>query len=137
MANIEVKMTKTIGGSFIVERKETAKLTQEDIDDIMCSALEGGITYWCDKVEVVENRYYGEWAHEQISRGGNLKIHDFEDNEEHFIGLDDFIEGMALALKDGYGENWFVNGALDGSQIDAEMADVIIQFAIWGEVVYG
>lgn len=24
-------------------------LTQEDIDDIMCGALEGGITYWCDE----------------------------------------------------------------------------------------
>lgn len=22
-------------------------LTQEDIDDIMCGALEGGINYWC------------------------------------------------------------------------------------------
>lgn len=28
-------------------------LTQEDIDDIMCGALEGGITYWCDEAKVV------------------------------------------------------------------------------------
>lgn len=26
-------------------------VTEEDVDDIMCSALEGGITYWCDSLE--------------------------------------------------------------------------------------
>lgn len=28
-------------------------LTQEDIDDIMCGALEGGINYWCDEAKVM------------------------------------------------------------------------------------
>lgn len=29
-----------------------AALTQQDIDDIMVSALEGGINYWCRRVVV-------------------------------------------------------------------------------------
>ena len=33
----------------------------EDIDDIMCSALEGGINYWCGKAEV-DGKYLGEYA---------------------------------------------------------------------------
>ena len=28
-------------------------VSQEDIDDIMCGALEGGINYWCRKAEIV------------------------------------------------------------------------------------
>ena len=28
-------------------------ITSEDIDDIMVAALEGGITHWCRRVEVV------------------------------------------------------------------------------------
>ena len=33
-------------------------ITSEDIDDIMVAALEGGITHWCRRVEVVgESRH--------------------------------------------------------------------------------
>lgn len=41
-------------------------VTGEDIDDIMASALEGGITYWCDRAKVDGNSL-GEYASEQIS----------------------------------------------------------------------
>ena len=35
-------------------------ITSEDIDDIMVAALEGGITHWCRRVEVVgESRATG------------------------------------------------------------------------------
>ena len=53
-------------------------VTQEDIDDIICGALDGGINYWCYKAEVVENNYLGEYASEQISRGGSLNLYDSE-----------------------------------------------------------
>ena len=41
--------------------------TGQDVDDIMVSALEGGICYWCDRV-TVEGQYLGKYASEQISR---------------------------------------------------------------------
>lgn len=137
MAHIDVKITKLLSGDYRVEKTETALLSKTDIDDIMCSALEGGITYWCNKVDVVENEYYGEYAHEQISRGGSLRIHDYEEGESYILTLDGFIKGVALALEDGYGEDWIANGAIDAGQIDAIAADVIVQFAIFGEVIYG
>ena len=31
-------------------------VTEEDVDDIMCSALEGGITYWCDSARVQKDK---------------------------------------------------------------------------------
>ncbi len=49
--------------------KKTFNITDEQLDDIMCTALEGGITYWCDEAKVVGD-YLGEYAHEQIARGG-------------------------------------------------------------------
>ena len=55
-------------------------ITTEDIDDIMCSALEGGITYWCCRAEVVGD-YLGDFASEQISRGGTLLLHDAEEDD--------------------------------------------------------
>ena len=41
------------------------RVSNEDIDDIMVSALEGGINYWCRKAEV-KGEYLGEYASDQI-----------------------------------------------------------------------
>ena len=38
---------------FTVKAEINVKLTQQDIDDIMVAALEGGIDYWCFKEEVI------------------------------------------------------------------------------------
>ena len=55
-------------------------LSQQDIDDIMVVALEGGINYWCREAEVV-GEYLGEYASDQISRGGSLILHDAESSD--------------------------------------------------------
>lgn len=65
---------------FEVTAEITIKLTEEDIDDIMCGALEGGVTaIWCGKVEVCGD-YLGKYASEQISRGGELLFYETEDD---------------------------------------------------------
>lgn len=61
-------------------------VTEEDVDDIMCSALEGGIVYWCNAAKVPADKMVASCGHEQIARGGELKIHvcepfDDEDTE--------------------------------------------------------
>jgi len=111
------------------------ELDNECIDDIMATALEGGITYWCDAAEVVGD-YLGEYASEQISRGGTLKLHDSEEDETYELTLDKFLAGLAKAIGEG-GLDVLHEGKIDPSSIDAEDADVIIQYAIFGEVVYG
>ena len=63
-------------------------ITNEDIDDIMSSALDW-ISYWCEKVEVVGD-YLGEYASEQISRGGELRFYLVEaitDNDPEYFSL--------------------------------------------------
>lgn len=107
----------------------------EVIDDIMATALEGGITYWCDNAEVVGD-YLGEYASEQISRGGTLKLHDSEEDETYELTLDKFLAGLATVVGER-GLDVIYQGKIDPSNIDAEDADAIIQYAIFGEVVYG
>ena len=58
-------------------------LTQEDVDNIMCAAL-GYIIYWCREAEVVDGEYLGEYASEQISRGGVLRLWDADDMNTHW-----------------------------------------------------
>lgn len=57
-------------------------LTQEDIDDIMCGALAGGITYWCDEAKVVGD-YLGEYGSEQIIKNGELQYKAMKHMDEY------------------------------------------------------
>ena len=72
-------------------------VTQEDIDDIMAGALEGGINYWCGKAEVVGD-YLGEYASEQISRGGQLLLHDIEEDKTYTLDKEKFLKGLTLTI---------------------------------------
>ena len=118
--------------------KKEIKVTQEDIDDIMCAALEGGICYWCCKAEVV-GEYLGEYASEQISRGGTLKLHDSEEDEVYELTRDKLLKGIKLAYGGGYFAEyeWCDGFVLDCCQIDAEVADAIVQLALFDDVIYG
>ena len=80
--------------TFDVRVSMEVKLTQQDVDDIICTALEGGITYWADKAVVV-GEYLGEYASEQISRGGKLRIRTmepFDKNNTRWYELNTWME---------------------------------------------
>ncbi len=112
----------------------------EDIDDIMVSALEGGITYWCNRAEVV-GEYLGEYASEQISRGGTLRLYDIEEGDYKELTKEKFLKGLRLYLSRPKAGDFleFVDRELriDPGYVDAEAADCIIQYAIFGDVIYG
>ena len=123
--------------------KKEIKVTQQDIDDIMVSALEGGITYWADACKVIGD-YLGEYASEQISRGGELKIHtsepfDEDETEWYTLTREKLLRGIKKAYEEGYYADyeWCDGKAIDCCQVDAEVADAIVQLALFDEVVYG
>lgn len=117
-----------------------ATLTTEDIDDIMVAALEGGINYWAGEAEVIEEKRVADWGHEQIARGGVLVIHDLEDHDEKWeLTLEKFLKGFKLWIENGGDEYGAVqkNGRVDCGQIDAACADEIVQYGLFGEIVFG
>ena len=119
-------------------------VTDEDIDDIMVSALEGGINYWCGEAEVIGERLGEEgWAHEQIARGGTLRLHDVETDEGFDLDKEKFLSGLKKYLESPYYNGMILKGnyedgmKLDCGMIDAVAADLINQYALFDEVVYG
>ena len=112
-------------------------ISGEDIDDIMSAALDGGITYWCGRAEVV-GEYLGEYASEEISRGGTLKLYDIEDPKTVYeLTLDKFLNGLRLWIENERAFQLTEAGRLDIGQIDAAAADTIIQYALFCDIVYG
>ena len=122
---------------YIIEIRKTVVVSNQDIDDIMCTALEGGITYWCNKVKVI-GEYLGEWAHEQISRGGVLMVHP-DDEAPRELTKEKLLGGIKQAIEAGvYSEyEWYDANGIDTCNIDASVADCIVQLALFGEIVYG
>ena len=115
------------------------KLTDENITDILTSSLEGGVTSdWCCKVTVV-GEYLGEYASEQVSRGGMLTFSMWDPTEADVtLTKADFVEGFRKWYEEG--GDWYEavteNGVNTGN-IDAGRADAIVQYALFGELVYG
>lgn len=137
---------KRMGLNNVLNLSFSVVVTPEDIDDIMVSALEGGITYWANMAKVPEEKRVAEWGHEQIARDGELHIHvvepfDQDDTEWYILTKEKFMEGLKMWMKAPgteliplpHGERL----GIDTSQIDGAAADEIIQYALFGEVVYG
>lgn len=123
--------------TFDIRYETEVKLTTQDIDDVMVAALEGGINYWCRKAEVL-GEYRGEFASEQISRGGKLRLYDAESSETWLLTRDKFLEGVKRWLTNGMDiDHGVCEGKLDTCVIDGVQADCIIQYALFGKVVFG
>lgn len=132
----------------IITIQQDVVVTNEDIDDIMCGALEGGITYWASEAEVV-GEYLGEYGSEQISRGGTLKIYldepfDKDDTEVYELTKENFMKGLRMYLQDPQRPYDILDfdrrtgkTILDTGEADAVVCDIIIQYALFNEVVFG
>lgn len=124
--------------TYNVEINKKYEITSQDIDDIMVTALEGGIAYWCRKAKVVGD-YLGEYASDQISRGGSLILYDAESSDHWELDLEKLLHGIEKAIEDNWFDDydWYVDGKLDCCQIDAEVADTIVQLALFDDIVFG
>ena len=115
------------------------EVTDQDIDDMMVTALEGGITCWCGKAEVVGGKYLGEYASDQISRGGKLRLYDAESDDVWVLDKEKFLTGLTTWIQNSSNMMYAVDddGRIDAGNIDAGDIDEIIQIAVMGEVVFG
>ena len=120
-----------------VEVKLKIKLSDQEIDSILSAAFEGGINYWAVKVDPKDGDFKGtKYASEALSKGATLIIRTDDDGNLE-LDKDKFVSGLEKAIVK-YPHLFRMNAeTLDIGYIDAEVADVIIQMAVFGEVVYG
>lgn len=133
------------------------KMNYEDLVDLW-SAADSGIAYWCDclyweTAEDEDDRLYNLahtelcktmeeelicrediWA--KIQELGHPLILDVDMDEDgnvtpYKVTKEDLEKGVALAIKKGQwdGQDW--------GDVDAMVADCIVQYAVFGELVFG
>ena len=119
----------------------SSKLSKEFLQDVMTTAVEGGIDYWA----VIRN----------LKRDGELNVlsfdvRDSEDRTANWEQVDaDRVQAaidhiVAGSVKNGVGDHIVdpIKGAIAdpenmGVYIDADVADCIVQVAAYGEIVFG
>ena len=117
-------------------------IKDELIEDILCSAFEGGSTYWANNVSChnrKDMKKIGGWKHEYLTKtklkDAKLIMHTESGGEVAFSKksiidalqmMDDPKNGCTKALKRILFGDW------DGGD-----ADIVLQMACFKEVVYG
>lgn len=129
---------------YRVNAEITVDLTHQDIEDIIVTALEGGIGYWAcldNRNETFENAPEDEpvaiTASKILLNGGGLTFLDNDDHSvEWLMTLKELLNGVKLYLETDQGPSCIENGRIECGMIDAEAADMIVQFALFDELVY-
>ena len=119
-----------------IEITQTFEITAEDISNLMVAALEGGINYWCSSAKVTQQPIEDwKYASEVIGlTNGIIELTDAEDhNVKWNLSQKKFLKGVELEII--YGSHGSFENLIDNH--DADVADRIIQFALFGKLVFG
>ena len=119
----------------------THTISDQDVIDLMVTAIEGGINYWCPSIQVQSGtsnmECFSERVGDIINKGGTILLADDED-ETHDLESYTWHELTADKLRIGFQKYLERKGSsVDPGDWDVEVADVIIQLAIFGKIVYG
>lgn len=121
------------------------KVSRSDVSGILCSAFEGGMATWVQRVRAAPGVHGVTWASQVPSAGGKILIrYDVPEKDEGngkglaTIALADMLRGISLALQDRtlFGGH-FCMAHVNGDEQDAISADCILQMAVMGRIVYG
>jgi hypothetical protein len=139
---MHLKNIYTMGHKVEITQKH--EFSDEDISDLLVTALEGGINYWCRKAQKIRNddgTFVGVSAEDQskvkyasdlIALGGKLKLYDIEDEDESWeLDLPMMLNGIKLYCED---RDESLTDLLDNH--DADTADAIVQFALFGKLEF-
>jgi hypothetical protein len=130
--------------TFEVKIEQNHEFSQEDINDLMVAALEGGINYWCGRAKMKLNpdkTYFGvseedqekvNYASDIISLGGTLILHDAESEDKWELDAEKMLKGIKMHC-----ENDNLTPSFLMEDYDAGDADNIVQYAIFNELTFG
>lgn len=118
-----------------IEFTAKIELSDEDINDLMVCALEGGINYWCRSAtaKLVPDGVEYDYLSDLISKGGVIELHNDETDEKHDLNLSKFLNGVKWICE----KRGFNSGEQLMDNHDAEVADCIVQYGLFGEIVFG
>ncbi len=127
-----------------IKVNSTHTFSKEDIADLIVTALEGGINYWCRKAVIKkdpdgnfmnvlpEDQDKVVYASDVIGYGGTLILFDAESSDKWELTPENVQKGIQMHCEK---RNIAPSGLMDN--YDADDADCIVQYALFNEIVFG
>lgn len=124
------------------------KITDDDLVDILCGAT-GTACLWCSEIYFSDEAYatakrklldagikendlcYEDVLLQMLKNGDQISFYDEEDDEEYFLSWGVFMNGIEMYMNSKYCES------LDIDEWDDTDYDAVIQYAFFGELVFG
>ena len=131
--------------TFEITVEVSVYLTDEDVADLICTAIEGGIGYWAclDNtseafVNAPKEEPVSETSAKILLSGGGVTFLDDEDHSQSWtLTLEKLLKGVKMFIEnEAYGSSYVEEGRIGIECIDANGADSIIQYALFGKQVY-
>lgn len=127
------------------------RLTETEIKDVITTAIEGGIGYWAcllnDDKAYVETRnalkavqkdvFYCDIIYKALKDGKRIRFQDADDIEDGDIWIltwNKLMKGIVL-YEEKQGKS--VRKSLQDGDFDACEADMVFQYALFEDVIYG
>lgn len=126
------------------------EINEGNILDILTTAIEGGIGYWAcllnDDRHWIKAREqwktehngetpcYCDVAYQVMKNNHAVKFEDVEDGSIYELTLDKLLNGCKIYVEKTKRD---IHQIMNDSDFDAEDADMIIQYALFGEIVFG
>lgn len=130
-----LEFTDKVVGEVIVP----IKITENDVENIIVSSMEGGSNYWMgvdNTGQEWEEKPKGEpvstWATKLLIDGKMVRIADKEEgyDKTYPLTLEKLFNGIKLNKEQRPWDS-------DLSDLDGQQADCIVQYAVFGKVVFG
>ena len=119
------------------------EISDELIEHILCTAFEGGINYWAESVSCKDREdmkkvggYKSEYLTKTKLKDAVMYIHESETGEKYPITKKSIIDALQKMDNPKYSCTKALGRILDETY-DACDADIAVQMACFGQVVYG
>ena len=131
---------------YEVEVRATISLTSENIEDLVVTALNGGIGYWAildnsrpEFRAMPENECVDAWTAKILMDGGVVYLIDVEDHSTVWAWtLGNLLEGIRQFIEGGYDRHGaFSPTEVEMGNVDADCADAIVQLGLFGRLEFG
>jgi len=108
------------------------------IDDLMTTAFEGGINYWCKNVKIIDfpsnmmENTSDFYASTVLANGGVVRLYDVESRDVWILNRPMIVKGIEM-----YCNEYKVTPEYMYDTHDADTADAIVQYAVFNELIFG
>ena len=120
---------------------KTIVITDELIENLLCTAFEGGSTYWAENIsceDIEDMKKVGGYKSEYLTKTkkDNAVMYIHVEDDKHPITKKSIINALQKMDNPKYKYTKALSRIIN-EEYDADDADVVLQTACFGQVIYG